>query len=73
MEANVALIGAGLCSIGLGGAAIAIGNIFGSYFNSVARNPSVAKNLEKFLYIGFALAEATGLFAFVLAIMIMNK
>ncbi len=39
-------IGVGLTSIGMTGAAIAIGNIFGSFFNAIARNPSASDKIE---------------------------
>ena len=64
-------IGVGLCSIGMAGAAIAIGNIFGSFFNSLARNPSAAPKIEKYIYIAVGLAEAMGIFAVLLAFLIM--
>jgi F-type H+-transporting ATPase subunit c len=64
-------IGVGLCSIGMAGAALAIGNIFGSFFNSIARNPSAAPKLEKYIYIAAGLAEAMGIFAVLLAFMVM--
>jgi F-type H+-transporting ATPase subunit c len=63
-------IGVGLCSIGMAGAAIAIGNIFGSFFNSIARNPSAAPKLEKYIYIAAGLAEAMGIFAVLLAFLV---
>lgn len=64
-------VGIGLCSIGMAGAAIGIGNIFGSFFNSVARNPSAAPKLEKYIYIAAGFAEAMGIFAVLVAFMIM--
>ena len=64
-------IGVGLCSIGMAGAAVAIGNIFGSFFNSIARNPSAAPKLEKYIYIAVGLAEAMGIFAVLLAFLVM--
>jgi F-type H+-transporting ATPase subunit c len=64
-------IGVGLCSLGMAGAALAIGNIFGSFFNSIARNPSAAPKLEKYIYIAAGLAEAMGIFAVLLAFMVM--
>lgn len=63
-------IGVSLCAIGMAGAAIAIGNIFGSFFNSIARNPSAAPKLEKYIYIAAGLAEAMGIFAVLLAFLI---
>ena len=68
---NLKYIGVGLCSIGMGGAAIGIGNIFGSFFNSIARNPSAAPKLEKYIYIAAGFAEAMGIFAVLVAFMIM--
>jgi F-type H+-transporting ATPase subunit c len=65
-------IGVGLCSLGMAGAALAIGNIFGAFFNSIARNPSAAPKLEKYIYIAAGLAEAMGIFAVLLAFLIMN-
>lgn len=63
-------IGVGLCSIGMAGAAIAIGNIFASFFNSLARNPSAASKIEKYIYIAVGLAEAMGIFAVLIAFLI---
>jgi F0F1-type ATP synthase membrane subunit c/vacuolar-type H+-ATPase subunit K len=64
-------IGVGLCSIGMAGAAIAIGHIFASFFSSIARNPSAAPKIEKYIYIAVGLAEAMGIFAVFLAFLIM--
>jgi F-type H+-transporting ATPase subunit c len=64
-------IGASLCSIGMAGAAIAIGNIFSAFFNSLARNPSASAKIEKYIYIAVGLAEAMGIFAVLLAFLIL--
>jgi F-type H+-transporting ATPase subunit c len=63
-------IGAGLTSIGMAGAALAIGNIFAAFFASIARNPSAAPKIEKYIYIAVGLAEAMGIFAVLLAFLI---
>jgi F-type H+-transporting ATPase subunit c len=39
------LIGGGLATIGLGGAAIGIGIVFGAYVSGTARNPSLKSEL----------------------------
>lgn len=65
-------IGVGLTTIGMAGAAIAIGNIFAAFFNSIARNPSAAPKIEKYIYIAVGLAEAMGIFAVLLAFMVLN-
>ncbi len=63
------MIGAGLACIALVGAGIGIGNVFASLINSLARNPSAQGTTWAFL--GFALAEATGLFGLLIAFMIL--
>ena len=65
-------IGAALVTIGMLGSAFALGNVFSSFFNSVARQPSVEKPLSKYLFIGFALVEAIAILSFVLGILIIN-
>lgn len=65
------MIGAGLACIALGGAAIGIGTIFGSFIGGVARNPSVAKVLFGYTILGFALTEAIALFALMVVFMIL--
>jgi len=72
MEVEAAkLIGAGLASIALVGAGIGIGTIFGNYLSGALRNPSAAQGQFANLLLGFALAEATGLFGLVVALIIL--
>jgi F-type H+-transporting ATPase subunit c len=65
------MIGAGLACFALIGAGIGIGNIFGSYLSAAMRNPSAAPGQFTNLLIGFALAEATGLFGLLVALIIL--
>jgi F-type H+-transporting ATPase subunit c len=72
MEAVAAkLIGAGIASTALIGAGLGIGNIFGSYLAGALRNPSAAPGQFPNLLLGFALAEATGLFGLIVALIIL--
>jgi F-type H+-transporting ATPase subunit c len=64
-------IGVGLSSIGMLGAAIGIGNIFAALLNGIARNPSAEDKLMKGAFIGAGLAEAMGLFAFLVALLLL--
>jgi F-type H+-transporting ATPase subunit c len=57
------LIGAGLATIGLVGAGMGVGVVFGSLISSVARNPSLKGDLFRYAILGFALTEAVGLLA----------
>jgi F-type H+-transporting ATPase subunit c len=63
-------IGAGAATIASAGAAVGIGNVFSSLINSVARNPSLAKQLFGYAILGFALTEAIALFALMMAFLI---
>jgi F-type H+-transporting ATPase subunit c len=65
------LIGAGITSVGLAGAAIGIGNIFGSLVLAVSRNPNEKDELFRLAILGFALTEAMALFALMLTFLIL--
>jgi F-type H+-transporting ATPase subunit c len=72
MDANAAkFIGAGLACFALIGAAIGIGNIFGSFLGGALRNPSAAPGQFTNLLIGAALTEAIGLFGLLIALIIL--
>ena len=72
MEAEAAkFIGAGIATLALAGIGIGLGNIFGNYLAGALRNPSAAPKQFTNLLIGFALTEATGLFALVIAFLIL--
>jgi F-type H+-transporting ATPase subunit c len=63
-------IGAGLATLGMIGAGIGVGNIFGNFLNGALRNPSAAATQIGNLFVGAALAEALGILAFVLGILL---
>ncbi|KAI4243210.1 MAG: hypothetical protein L6R40_003578 [Gallowayella cf. fulva] len=63
-------VGTGLATIGLAGAGAGIGTVFGALITGVARNPSMRGQLFSYAILGFAFAEATGLFALMVAFMI---
>lgn len=62
------LVGAGLATIALAGAAIGVGQIFAALINGTARNPSLKSELFNQAILGFALTEALGLFALMMAL-----
>nr|UHM24627.1 ATP synthase F0 subunit 9 [Alkekengi officinarum var. franchetii]WIV69131.1 ATP synthase subunit 9 [Withania somnifera] len=63
-------MGAGAATIASAGAAIGIGNVLSSSIHSVARNPSLAKQLFGYAILGFALTEAIASFAPMMAFLI---
>ena len=65
------LIGGGLATFGLGGAAIGIGLVFAAYISGVSRNPSLESKLFSITILGFALVEALGLFSLKMSLMIL--
>ena len=56
------LIASGLASIGVIGAGIGIGTIFGSYLIALSRNPLLKGEMFSIMLLGFALVEATSTF-----------
>ncbi|MBI1207621.1 MAG: F0F1 ATP synthase subunit C [Azospirillum sp.] len=64
-------IGAGLAAMALAGVGIGIGNIFSTLMASIARNPSVQTKIFPVGILGFALTEAVGLFALLIAFLIL--
>ena len=67
---SLKFIGVGLMAFGMLGAALGIGSIFGNLLNAIARNPSAADQLQRMAFIGAGLAEAMGLFSFVIAMLL---
>ena len=65
------LIGAGLATIGVAGAGVGIGTIFGQYVPGGLRNPAAAPKMFGNVLLGFALTEAVALYALVMAFLIM--
>ena len=63
-------IGAGIASIGMGLAALGVGNIFGNFLSGALRNPSAAGSQIGNLFVGAALAEALGILSFVIGILL---
>ena len=71
MLQSAKLIGAGLATIGLAGAGVGIGTVFGCLILGTSRNPSRGKELFKIAMLGFAFTEAIALFALMMALMIL--
>jgi len=67
---SLKFIGVGLMAVGMLGAALSVGNIFSSLLNSIARNPSASDQMQRMAFIGAGLAEAMGLFSFVIAMLL---
>nr|YP_010130238.1 ATP synthase F0 subunit c [Clavaria fumosa]QPZ51140.1 ATP synthase F0 subunit c [Clavaria fumosa] len=64
-------IGAGLATIGLAGAGVGIGVVFSGLILATSRNPALRPQLFNYAILGFALAEATGLFCLMIAFLLL--
>lgn len=64
-------VGAGSATIGVSGAGVGIGLVFGSFLLSFARNVELEKQLFSYTILGFALAEAIALFSLMMAFLIL--
>lgn len=64
-------VGAGLATIGLTGAGAGVGIVFGALLHSYARNPAKQGELFRYAILGFALTEAVGLLALMMAFLIL--
>ena len=74
MEAEAArYIGAGIACLGMGGAGIGLGTIFGNYLAGALRNPSAADGQFGRLIFGFAVTEALGIFALLIAFLLVFR
>jgi F-type H+-transporting ATPase subunit c len=64
-------IGAGIACIGMGGAGIGVGVIFGNYLAGALRNPAAAASQFGNRIFGFAITEAMGIFSLVIAFLLL--
>jgi F-type H+-transporting ATPase subunit c len=71
MLAAAKYIGAGLATIGLAGAGVGIGVVFAGLITATSRNPALKSQFFNYAILGFALSEATGLFALMVAFLIL--
>ncbi|WP_409433412.1 F0F1 ATP synthase subunit C [Litorimonas sp. RW-G-Af-16] len=72
MEAEAAkYIGAGLACLGMAGAGIGVGNLFGQFLSGALRNPSASQGQFANLIFGFAVTEALGIFSFAVALILL--
>merc|ERR1711977_379413 len=60
-----------VAAVGLAGAGVGIGTVFGGLIQGVARNPSLRGQLFQYAVLGFAFAEATGLFALMMSFLLL--
>jgi F-type H+-transporting ATPase subunit c len=65
------LLGAGIACLGMAGAGIGLGTLFGNFLAGALRNPSAADSQRGTLLLGFALTEALGIFSLLIALLLL--
>jgi F-type H+-transporting ATPase subunit c len=65
------MIGAGLAMVGVIGGGIGIGVVAGGAVQAMARNPDASGTIQTNMILGIAFAEATAIYALVIALMIL--
>jgi len=65
------LIGAGLAMVGVIGGGIGIGVVSGGAVQAMGRNPDVSGLIQTNMILGIAFAEATAIYALVVALLIL--
>ena len=68
---NDKLIAAALALLPISTVALALGRIFGTYYEAISRNPSTESILSKNLVFGFAITEALALFSLGMSLIIL--
>lgn len=63
--------GAGIAVLALLGVGLGLGNLVAAMLNAVAKNPEAKDEIFRFGLIGLAFTEAIGLFALVVALLIL--
>jgi F-type H+-transporting ATPase subunit c len=64
-------LGAGIACLGMGLAAVGVGNIFAQYLAAAVRNPSAADGQFPRLIFGFAVTEALAIFSLLIALLLL--
>lgn len=65
------LIGAGLAMVGVLGGGIGIGVVSGGAVQAMGRNPDATGTIQTNMILGIAFAEATAIYALVVALLIL--
>ena len=70
---DINLLWAGVAAVGVIGWGIGIGLVGKGWLEAYSRNPSLGSKYMVYALLGMALAEATSIYALVIAFMLLNK
>lgn len=63
----------GIAAAGIGFVGIGLGYFFGKFLEGIARNPGAVKEMNRFVFVGFALIETIAIYILVLALLLYGK
>ena len=63
----------GVAAIGLGFVGIGLGYFFGKLLEGISRNPGAMAEMNRFVFLGFALVETIAIYILVLAFLLYGK
>jgi len=66
-------ISIGIAAIGLGFVGVGLGFFFGKLLEGIARNPGAMAEMNRFVFLGFALIETIAIYILVLAFLLYGK
>ena len=70
---GIRLLAAAGTVVALYGVGMSMGNLFSTWLNAVSRNPEASDKMRFVGMLGFALTESIGLFALLIALLILFK
>jgi F-type H+-transporting ATPase subunit c len=68
---NLKYIAIGLMAFAMLGGALGAANAFSALISAIARNPSAESKMMKYAFIGAGMAEAMGLFALIVVLILL--
>ena len=64
-------LGVGIAALGMGLVGIGLGFFFGKLLEGISRNPGAMAEMNKYVFLGFALVETIAIYIFVLAFLLL--
>ena len=63
-------LGLGIAALGIGLVGIGLGFFFGKLLEGISRNPGALPEMNRYVFLGFALIETIAIYIFILIILI---
>lgn len=64
-------LGVGIAALGMGFVGVGLGFFFGKLLEGISRNPGAMAEMNRYVFLGFALVETIAIYIFVLAFLLL--